>query len=906
MFLRVSAVVGNQDEFQNFMLLRILMVLLQFEVELECKTEKKREHINEEEWKSSRNLDEPKIKKRCNSCWFGLCRIVNQRGQKSQQLHPRDQRRGYSEDIEMMPSLKYFLQNCRPVAKYYGHDVIEENDFDGIKYHAEENNTEDESEDDDDSFDGIKYHAEEKDTEDESEDDDDSLIADPQHKLFMENLRPDGNFYVYNIIKDNVFVRYHDEPSSPEPEDPTVIVIDDANHVSNDANVMDTAMHSPVMYEGKHRCTKPKFPKLDAYKSGNADDSHVASEAQKHEGKRRGRKPKGQDLSAHKNPNGNASSSRLALEPQNHALNFKGKRRGRELKGGSNLLANKNPIGNSNQVTSEGHDHAVKCEDRKRKWQDLSAEKNHKANASRNRVALEPQNHVLNYKGKHRGREPKGGSNLLANKNPIGNSNQVTLEGHDHAVKREDRKRKWHDLSAEKNHKANASRNRVALEPQNHVLNYKGKRRGREPKGGSNLLANKNPIGNSNQVTSEGHDHAVKREDRKRKWQDLSAEKNHKANASRNRVALEPQNHVLNYKGKHRGREPKGGSNLLANKNPIGNSNQVTLEGHDHAVKREDRKRKWHDLSAEKNHKANASRNRVALEPQNHVLNYKGKRRGREPKGGSNLLANKNPIGNSNQVTSERHDHAVKREDRKRKWQDLSAEKNHNANASRNRVALEPQNHVLNYKGMHRGRKPKGGSNLQATKNQVILEAHNHAVKLRGMKAKKNVVPSADCQTIDHEIKTDTEDDDDDDVPPCRRRPVRYSTLNEKIFLDDDDEANAAKPTEFREKLMEELKKPYCQAEYDRLLKNITVRKPAQGQKVLRRGTKVYEEDHNAKSYLDHHIDLKRKMYEVRDDKHKLLNLLRGFFYWLVNVPHEWKFKPWKVQSCLDVLPQQQ
>ncbi|KAK7282220.1 hypothetical protein RIF29_10840 [Crotalaria pallida] len=169
-------------------------------------------------------------------------------------------------------------------------------------------------------------------------------------------------------------------------------------------------------------------------------------------------------------------------------------------------------------------------------------------------------------------------------------------------------------------------------------------------------------------------------------------------------------------------------------------------------------------------------------------------------------------------------------------------------------------------------------------------EVHDRAGKRRGKRGKKNAVPLAlesacfgptEGQTIDHEIKEENKDDDYDDDAHHRRRPVHNPVLNANLFLEEDDEANAKKPTEFRKYLIEELKKPYCQEEYKRLFKEITKRKPTQGQKVLRGRTKIYDKKHIAKSYLHHHVDLARKIDKVCHDHHKVLILLRGFFYWL-------------------------
>ena len=57
----------------------------------------------------------------------------------------------------------------------------------------------------------------------------------------------------------------------------------------------------------------------------------------------------------------------------------------------------------------------------------------------------------------------------------------------------------------------------------------------------------------------------------------------------------------------------------------------------------------------------------------------------------------------------------------------------------------------------------------------------------------------------------------------------------------------------FRERLMEILRMPYNQREYEELLHEITDRKPMQRHRDLRGRIKVYDVDLLGKSYLDYH-----------------------------------------------------
>ncbi|XP_038899188.1 uncharacterized protein LOC120086550 [Benincasa hispida] len=109
----------------------------------------------------------------------------------------------------------------------------------------------------------------------------------------------------------------------------------------------------------------------------------------------------------------------------------------------------------------------------------------------------------------------------------------------------------------------------------------------------------------------------------------------------------------------------------------------------------------------------------------------------------------------------------------------------------------------------------------------------------------------------------------------------------------------------FRERLMKVLKRPYDQREYDYYLYEVSCRKPQVRHRELRRRVlKAYTVETYGKSYLHIYSELATKIQEVQYDRLRTLNLLRGFFYWLQNLSHEDAFRPWMDPSCLDVLPQ--
>lgn len=99
---------------------------------------------------------------------------------------------------------------------------------------------------------------------------------------------------------------------------------------------------------------------------------------------------------------------------------------------------------------------------------------------------------------------------------------------------------------------------------------------------------------------------------------------------------------------------------------------------------------------------------------------------------------------------------------------------------------------------------------------------------------------------------------------------------------------------EYRKELVVLLIKPYDQAEYEELFKEISKRKPLERVKHLRNMSKAYPTKEKGLSYLDHHPDLAKQIWAT-DDEHRRLVLMRGFFFWLKNLCHEGAYKPWEL-----------
>ncbi|GMH21594.1 hypothetical protein Nepgr_023436 [Nepenthes gracilis] len=109
----------------------------------------------------------------------------------------------------------------------------------------------------------------------------------------------------------------------------------------------------------------------------------------------------------------------------------------------------------------------------------------------------------------------------------------------------------------------------------------------------------------------------------------------------------------------------------------------------------------------------------------------------------------------------------------------------------------------------------------------------------------------------------------------------------------------------FRERVMKILRKPFSRNELDKLWEEAKCRKPVIHYRQTRTGKdKPYTvPGHLGKSYLDHHNDLEDEIDKAKLDHCKVLNLLRGFFFWLQHLSNKGAFLPWKDELCKAVMP---
>ncbi|XP_048558533.1 ABC transporter F family member 4-like isoform X1 [Triticum urartu] len=151
---------------------------------------------------------------------------------------------------------------------------------------------------------------------------------------------------------------------------------------------------------------------------------------------------------------------------------------------------------------------------------------------------------------------------------------------------------------------------------------------------------------------------------------------------------------------------------------------------------------------------------------------------------------------------------------------------------------------------------------------------------------------------------------EDDEEKPSRGLPVKtLNTVNRERNSRHDAEPHVASgldgvvwPThimerpdsEFKERLIRVLRKPFSQGEYDMLLGNARIRLPATKKRQTRSGVKYYDSTHErVQSYFDCHPDLAKQVRVESTSKPNQLALLRGFFFWMENITNEDQFRPW-------------
>ncbi|KAG5222655.1 Ribosome biogenesis protein [Salix suchowensis] len=127
-------------------------------------------------------------------------------------------------------------------------------------------------------------------------------------------------------------------------------------------------------------------------------------------------------------------------------------------------------------------------------------------------------------------------------------------------------------------------------------------------------------------------------------------------------------------------------------------------------------------------------------------------------------------------------------------------------------------------------------------------------------------------------------------------------------FVEDEGWMDNGVSSKFREELLKILEKPYDEREFEDLWQRISHRSHVNRDINLRSGCIRFKTAAIGKSYLDHHADLEAKIQSAQSNQPEILNLMRGFFYWLMNASHAGSraLRPWLDSSCLKVRPRHQ
>ncbi|CAJ2656844.1 unnamed protein product [Trifolium pratense] len=151
-----------------------------------------------------------------------------------------------------------------------------------------------------------------------------------------------------------------------------------------------------------------------------------------------------------------------------------------------------------------------------------------------------------------------------------------------------------------------------------------------------------------------------------------------------------------------------------------------------------------------------------------------------------------------------------------------------------------------------------------------------------------------------------------DSIPVCENTPFisskayDLSCFGEEMNPDNmhnNMQISACYDSQFRRSLMECLDKPYDQEEYDLLKLDISKRRLKERHVETRQGVvKSYLSKGVCKSYLDQYPDIAKTIAEVSKEKHRVLFLLRGFFFYMKQINHPGRFQPWLDEKCLEIL----
>uniref|UniRef100_A0A1J3J1K1 Uncharacterized protein n=1 Tax=Noccaea caerulescens TaxID=107243 RepID=A0A1J3J1K1_NOCCA len=202
------------------------------------------------------------------------------------------------------------------------------------------------------------------------------------------------------------------------------------------------------------------------------------------------------------------------------------------------------------------------------------------------------------------------------------------------------------------------------------------------------------------------------------------------------------------------------------------------------------------------------------------------------------------------------------------------------------------------------------------TEDQMVVPDESYRAYLTRL-VEKSIIPRADPEK-EIQVKREEEDtmslpgsdiiavgdrpfEDEEESPFVPSKSYKVTDLEEESDDNDDDQRSSW----FRKEITNILKQPYNEKELLELKKEASERRSLTRCRELRDGRDIdYATEEKGPSYLDKYPIFKRMLKEaLRDkDRHRALNLLRGFIFYLTKVVRHDAFKPWRDRECLKIM----
>ncbi|XP_010537348.1 PREDICTED: uncharacterized protein LOC104812078 [Tarenaya hassleriana] len=241
-----------------------------------------------------------------------------------------------------------------------------------------------------------------------------------------------------------------------------------------------------------------------------------------------------------------------------------------------------------------------------------------------------------------------------------------------------------------------------------------------------------------------------------------------------------------------------------------------------------------------------------------------------------------------------------------------------NAQTSKGDIRQGRKNSAVKKKAKLKAKSFGSCKNMDVKDELVVDDCYKaHLMEMGHIKENPETKPE---KLVEVKLEMDTESSCNSDIIAVADHPFsddEYSPfVPAKKYITDVDEEDEG-PVEvsnslFRKELMDVLRKPYDEMEFVNLYRDVSIQKITIQERDLRNG-RVRRETKILSAYIDQHPDLRELFLpwdgstEFKDfsvlpikDRHRALNLLRGFFFYIKNMVRDGAFKPWLDKECLE------